>query len=372
MGVHGNGDLAVAEREVGMMVHLISHVCNGCGEENSRRIAAELETFAQFAVLDGPTCYFAQRRFDLLGSQLHSFHGYHVSRTSWVKPEHVSAWLQPEPANWWPLVEDAFHEDIGSGDVTAGCLPPDLASEWYIEAQADGVVCGLGIVESLLTPYPGDPEEQFLETRASDGDRVRRGDKIVEGVLNTRRLLSSERTSLNFLMMLSGTATMTSQFVQRVEGTSARIIDTRKTVPLLRGLQKYAVRCGGGGNHRMGLFDAVMIKDNHIAACGGIGRAVDRVRSYLSHMIRIEVECTSLEQVDEAVRARADVILLDNMDPFMMREAVKKHEGKVLFEASGGITLETVRGVAQTGVDFISVGALTHSAPSLPFHLEVA
>lgn len=284
----------------------------------------------------------------------------------------MSAWLQPEPANWWPLVEDAFDEDIGSGDVTAGCLSPDSASEWYIEAQADGVVCGLGIAESLLSPYPGDPENAYVEVRAGDGDTVRRGDKVIEGVMATRRLLSSERTCLNFIMLLSGTATLTSQFVQRVEGTGARILDTRKTIPLLRGLQKYAVRCGGGGNHRMGLFDAVMIKDNHIAACGGIARAVDSVRSYLSHMTKIEVECTSLEQVDEAVRARVDVVLLDNMDPFMMREAVKRHEGKVLFEASGGITLETVRGVAQTGVDFISVGLLTHSAPSLPFHLEVA
>jgi nicotinate-nucleotide pyrophosphorylase (carboxylating) len=284
----------------------------------------------------------------------------------------VSAWLQPEPANWWPLVEDTFDEDLGSGDLTAGCLPEDAASEWYIEAQADGVACGIGIAENLLAPFPGDPDNHFVEVRISDGDRVRRGDKVVTGVMNTRRLLSSERTCLNFIMLLSGTATLTSQFVQRVEGTGARIIDTRKTIPLLRGLQKYAVRCGGGGNHRMGLFDAVMIKDNHIAACGGIGRAVDRVRSYLSHMAKIEVECTSIEQVDEAVRAKVDVVLLDNMDPFMMREAVKRHEGKLLFEASGGITLETVRGVAQTGVDFISVGALTHSSASLPFHLEVA
>lgn len=283
----------------------------------------------------------------------------------------MSAWLQPEPAAWWHVVEDAIQEDLGSGDLTGGCLDVDLESEWYIEAQAEGVVCGVGIAEHLLAPMPNDPESHTIEVHRNDGDRVRRGDRIIEGTLNTRRLLASERTALNFIMMLSGTATLTSQFVQRVEGTRARIVDTRKTLPMLRGLQKYAVRCGGGGNHRMGLFDAVMIKDNHIAACGGIRKAVDRVRSYLSHMHKIEVECTSLEQVDEAVRAGVDVVLLDNMDPFMMREAVKRHDGSVLFEASGGVSLETVRGVAQTGVDLISVGALTHSAVAIPFHLEV-
>lgn len=283
----------------------------------------------------------------------------------------MSAWLQPEPSDWWPLVEDTLHEDIGSGDISGGCLDPDAASEWYIEAEADGVLCGAGIAEQLLSPFPGDPEAHYIEVHACDGDAVRRGDRVMEGSLNSRRLLASERTALNFITFLSGTASLTNAFVQRVEGTGARIVDTRKTVPLLRGLQKYAVRCGGGGNHRMGLFDAVMIKDNHIAACGNIKKAVERVRSYASHLTKIEVECTSLEQVDEAVRAGADVVLLDNMDPFMMRDAVKGHEGKVVFEASGGISLETVRGVAQTGVNLISVGALTHSAAALPFHLEV-
>jgi nicotinate-nucleotide pyrophosphorylase (carboxylating) len=148
-------------------------------------------------------------------------------------------------------------------------------------------------------------------------------------------------------------------------------VDTRKTAPLLRSLQKYAVRCGGGYNHRMGLFDGVMLKDNHIAATGSIKKAVETARMYISHMAKIEVECETLEQVAEAVEAGVDVVLLDNMDPFMMREAVKKHRGRCLFEASGGIDLDTVRGVAQTGVDLISVGALTHSAPSMAFHMEI-
>lgn len=289
-----------------------------------------------------------------------------------VKPlEPVSAWLQPEPANWWHVVEDAYNEDVGPGDVTGGCIDSTRTVSWYIEAQADGVICGLGIAEHLFAPVPHEEFAEEIEVRAQDGDHVRRGDRVIEGTMNARRLLSSERCALNFLMILSGTATLTSQFVQRVEGTNARIVDTRKTIPNMRALQKYAVRCGGGGNHRMGLFDAAMVKDNHILACGGISQAVERIRGYASHMLKIEVECTSIAQVDEAVRAQADVILLDNMDPFMMREAVKRHEGKVMFEASGGISLETVRGVAQTGVDIISVGALTHSAVSLPFHLEV-
>ena len=185
-----------------------------------------------------------------------------------------------------------------------------------------------------------------------------------------KRALMVERTALNFLMHLSGVATLTNEFVKRIDGTGAKIIDTRKTLPGMRALQKYAVRCGGGHNHRMGLYDGAMIKDNHIAALGSIQAAVEKVRSYASHLIRIEVECENLQQVEEAVNAGADVVLLDNMDPFMMREAVQGFRGKVLFEASGGVSIDTVRGVANTGVDLISVGALTHSAVALPIHLE--
>ena len=283
----------------------------------------------------------------------------------------MSSWLQPEPNNWWLVVEDAFQEDVGSGDLTGGCVDVDAAVEWYIEAQADGVLCGAGVAEHLLSPMPGDPENHFLEVHRVDGDTISRGDRIMSGVLQSRRVLASERTALNFLMLLSGTATLTRQYVQRVEGTNARILDTRKTIPNLRGFQKYAVRCGGGSNHRMGLYDAVMIKDNHIQAAGSITKAVEKVRTYASHMNRIEVECENLDQVAEAVKSGIDVILLDNMDPFMMRAAVKRFEGQCIFEASGGISLDTVKGVAMTGVNFISVGALTHSAPSLPIHLEM-
>lgn len=289
-----------------------------------------------------------------------------------MKSHAQSAWLQPEPANWWHIVDDAIEEDVGPGDVTSGCIDPDLLVEWYIEAQADGVLSGAGVCEYLLAPYTSDPDNVHLTLNKIDGDRIQRGERVMEGILPARRALVAERVTLNFLMHLSGVATLTATFVDRVEGTNAKIIDTRKTIPGLRALQKYAVRCGGGANHRMGLFDGAMLKDNHIRAAGGIKEAIQAIRSYASHMTKVEVECEDMNEVEEAVRAGADVVLLDNMDPFMMREAVKKFQGKCLFEASGGISLDTVRGVAQTGVDLISVGALTHSAPGLPFHMELA
>lgn len=283
----------------------------------------------------------------------------------------MSIWLQPEPQNWWLIVDDAIAEDVGSGDVSGGALSEDLQVRWHIEAQSEGVLSGVAIAEYLLAPYGNDPEAAYVEVHRTDGEYVTRGERIIGGLTQARRTMMAERTALNFLMHLSGIATLTDQYVRRVEGTSAKIIDTRKTLPLMRSLQKYAVRCGGGHNHRMGLYDGAMLKDNHIAAAGSIAKAIETLRSYLSHMTKIEVECETLEQVDEAVGARADVVLLDNMDPFMMREAVKKHRGKCLFEASGGINLDTVRGVAQTGVDLISVGALTHSAPAMSFHMEL-
>jgi nicotinate-nucleotide pyrophosphorylase (carboxylating) len=282
----------------------------------------------------------------------------------------VSTWLQPEPVNWLDDVDNAISEDVGFGDVTGGCIPSDLLARWRIEAQADGILSGVGIAEYLLSPLQGDPEECWVEVRNVDGDRINRGDTVIEGLLPAQRSLLAERTALNFVMHLSGVATLTSQFVAKVQGTNARIVDTRKTLPGLRMLQKYAVRCGGGQNHRMGLYDGAMVKDNHIIAMGSIRDAVNAIRKYASHMTKIEVEATTLEMVAEAVGAGADIVLLDNMDPFMMREAVRAHEGQCLFEASGGINLETVRGVAQTGVDIISVGALTHSASAIPFHME--
>lgn len=262
-------------------------------------------------------------------------------------------------------------EDVGSGDVSAGCLPPELMVRWRIDVQADGILCGVGIADYLLGPTGSDPEDVFIDVHKADGEFVQRGETVISGNQLARRVMTSERTALNFLMHLSGIASLTREFVKRLEGTDAKVVDTRKTIPMLRSLQKYAVRCGGGHNHRQGLYDGAMVKDNHIRAVGSIREAVASIRQYASHMTKIEVECESLDQVREAVECGADVILLDNMDPFMMREATRTFAGKCLFEASGGIHLDTVRGVAQTGVDLISVGALTHSAVSLPFHLEL-
>lgn len=284
--------------------------------------------------------------------------------------ETVKAWLQPEPSDWLDLVESAVAEDMGPGDVTGGCLDPELVSDWYIEAQGDGVLCGVGLAEYLLSPFPTDPDRCDTRVNIGDGQRVRRGDIVLQGSIPARRALIAERTALNFIMHLSGVATLTRQYVDKVQGLNARIVDTRKTLPGMRSLQKYAVRCGGGYNHRMGLYDGAMIKDNHIRALGSITKAVQAVRSYASHMTKIEVECENLEQVEEAVACRADIVLLDNMDPFTMREAVTRFKGKAILEASGGINLDTVKPIAQTGVDIISVGALTHSAVSLPFHME--
>ncbi|CAN1523723.1 NadC Nicotinate-nucleotide pyrophosphorylase [Fimbriimonadaceae bacterium] len=283
----------------------------------------------------------------------------------------MSAWHQPEPQQWWHIVEDALSEDVGSGDITGAALSATDMVRWHIEAQADGIICGLGIAEFLLAPSPDDSGRANIEVLKNDGDAVSRGTILIRGLLSARQVMMAERTALNFLMHLSGVATLTHEFVERVKDTDARIVDTRKTIPMLRSLQKYAVRCGGGHNHRMGLYDGVMLKDNHIAALGGIKPAVKAVRGYASHMLKIEVECETLEQVAEAVEAGADIVMLDNMDPFMMREAVKAYKHQVLLEASGGVSLETVRGVALTGVHLISVGALTHSAVSLPMHLEL-
>ncbi len=265
-----------------------------------------------------------------------------------------------------------MYEDVAHGDVTGACLPPDLLVNWYIEAQSEGVVCGVGIAEHLLAPTVDDPDECFLRVALNDGDAVAKGTMVLEGRTYAQRALLAERTALNFLMHLSGVASLTHRYVQAAAGTKARIIDTRKTIPGMRSLQKYAVRCGGGANHRMGLFDGVMLKDNHIAALGGVRPAIAAAKAHAHHLLRIEVECDNLDQAAEAIDAGAEVILLDNMAPAMLREAVARFAGKAILEASGGVNLETVRAVAETGVDFVSVGALTHSAIALPLHMEIA
>lgn len=271
-------------------------------------------------------------------------------------------WLLPEPAKWQELLTAELESDIGTGDLSQHALDPEKPVQWFIEAQAEGVLAGVAAAAFILGPC----------TRlADDGDTVSPGTHVLAGVTACGPLLSRERTALNVLMHLSGVATLTRQYVQAISGTNARIVDTRKTLPGLRALQKYAVRCGGGLNHRFGLYDGVMIKDNHILATGSITAAVEKVRQHVGHMVRICVEATTLEQTAEAAAARADVILLDNMAPDLMAQAVTQFGNQCVLEASGGINLQTVRAVAESGVDIISVGALTHSATSLSFHLEL-
>lgn len=280
----------------------------------------------------------------------------------------MSVWHQPEPFAWQDIVEEALREDIGTGDISAAALPHGRLVEWYIEAQGTGIVSGLGIVELLFTPTM---EQESLDILAKDGDPVTPGKIVAKGTLAASDALQYERTAMNFLMHLSGIATATSQFVEQVQGTKARIVDTRKTLPGLRSLQKYAVRCGGGINHRMGLYDAVMIKDNHIQAHGSITGAVEATRKSIGHLLKIEVECENDVQVAEAIQTRCEVILLDNMSPAAMAQVVKQYAGQAIFEASGGVNLGTVKEIAESGVDVISVGSITHSVISVPFHMEI-
>jgi nicotinate-nucleotide pyrophosphorylase (carboxylating) len=268
-----------------------------------------------------------------------------------------------------PIVRAALLEDLGrAGDITGeACIDPDTRLRAAFVSRADGVVAGLACARLALAAL--DPAGVF-HARAQDGAVVSAGDTLATVDANARALLAAERVALNLLCRLSGVATLTAAYVARAAGTRARIIDTRKTTPGLRILEKYAVRCGGGSNHRFGLDDAILIKDNHVAACGGVGAALARVRDRAGHMVKIEVEVDSLGQLREALEHRPDVIMLDNFNLADLRAAVDLAAGRVVLEASGGVNLATVRDIAHTGVDYISVGALTHSAPILDIGLD--
>jgi nicotinate-nucleotide pyrophosphorylase (carboxylating) len=276
--------------------------------------------------------------------------------------------MSPDRSQIRHLIQAFLAEDIGRGDhTTSTIVPPDLMGTARIEARVPAVVAGLDVARACFEEL-GDVD---WRPEVSDGDRVEAGAVLVRIAGPLAVILTAERTALNLLQRLSGVATVTSEYVYEIRGTGARIVDTRKTTPGLRVLEKYAVRCGGGSNHRFGLDDGILIKDNHIAAVGGIGEAVDRTRRSIPHGLKIEVEVTDLHELDEALAAGADAVLLDNMSPELVREAVNRAGGKTLLEASGGMTLATVRSYAQAGVDLISVGALTHSAPSIDLALEV-
>ena len=268
------------------------------------------------------------------------------------------------------IVARALAEDIGPGDITtAATVAPDAECRAEIVAKAEGVIAGLGVARLVFGML--DPQIEFHEVVA-DGGRVSEGVTVARLSGNTMAVLAAERTALNFLQRMSGIASLTAEYVEAAEGTEARVIDTRKTAPGLRLLDKYAVRMGGGRNHRVGLFDGVLIKDNHLRAAGGVGEAVRRARKAAHHLVKVEVEVQTLEEVEEAVAAGADVVLLDNMELDDIRQAVDLVSGRCEIEVSGGVTLETVRALAECGVDYISAGALTHSAPALDLSLEIA
>src|SRR5215213_8008569 len=264
------------------------------------------------------------------------------------------------------IVSLALSEDVGRGDVTTDAIVgPDARSQAVLLVKEPGVVCGLPAAEEVFRALDADA---VFEPLCSDGDVLDEPASVARVECSSRAVLTGERTALNFLGRLSGVATLTRRFVDAVAGTGAQILDTRKTTPGLRTLEKYAVRCGGGANHRFGLFDAVLIKDNHLALAGSIGAAVAAARRT---GLPVQVEAETVDDVSDALVARADSILLDNMAPEQLAMAVALVAGRATLEASGGVSLETVHAIAETGVDFISIGALTHSARALDVSLEV-
>ena len=268
-----------------------------------------------------------------------------------------------------PLIDLAFAEDIGIGDVTTeATVPPTQEGIGTLLAKSGGIVAGLPVAERVFARL--DAALAFRRL-VSDGEAVNAGTPIAEVQGSAKTILMGERTALNFLQRLSGIATLTAQFVEAVSDYDTKIVDTRKTAAGWRAVQKYAVRVGGGSNHRFGLYDGVLIKDNHIVAAGGVQNAVRRARELVPHTAKIEVEIETVDQVDEALAAGADILLLDNMPLGIMRGVVQEVGDRVITEASGGITLDQVQAVAATGVNLISVGALTHSAMPMDISLTL-
>lgn len=273
-----------------------------------------------------------------------------------------------------PLVEEAVRnallEDLGrAGDITSNAtIAPAKQAVAVLTSREDGVVAGVDFVRSAFLQI--DPS---LSVRISvaDGTRIRAGQEVARISGNARAILSAERVALNFLMVLSGIASYTARFADKIAHTNAKICDTRKTMPGMRAFAKYAVRCGGGANHRFGLDDAVLIKDNHIAVAGGVCEAIEAARCFVGHLVKIEVEVDTLEQMHQALSVQADVILLDNMPPESLVKAVEINAGRAKLEASGNINFETVKAVAETGVDYISTSKITMSAPTLDVGLDI-
>jgi nicotinate-nucleotide pyrophosphorylase (carboxylating) len=278
--------------------------------------------------------------------------------------------LSPEAVT--QLVRAALHEDVGTGDATTLATVPESAQSHAVMAAREAItVCGMELAQAAFRSI--DPSI-IIEPLVQDGARIRPGERLLQVKGRSRSLLTAERVVLNFVQRLSGVATLTSTFVEAIRGTRAKILDTRKTTPGWRALEKYAVQCGGGQNHRFGLWDMILIKDNHLAALreaepNAIAAAVQRSREKFPQL-KVEVEADTLEQTAQAADAKADIILLDNMSPEQLREAVRIVGGRAKIEASGGVNLQTVRAIAETGVDYISVGALTHSARAVDIGLD--
>lgn len=268
------------------------------------------------------------------------------------------------------LVRRALLEDLGHGhDATSEALiQPDHRGRLVMRARTKGILAGIDIAACAFRLFDGGLK---ISNHLEDGAFLKKGDHILSVEGNARSILGAERTALNFLSHLSGIATQTQEYVKTVSGTKAAIACTRKTLPGLRAVQKYAVRMGGGKNHRFGLDDAILIKDNHISLCGGISQAIAQARAQAGHMIKIEIEVDDLAQLEAALSFGIDAVLLDNMPPEILSKAVEITQGRTLLEASGGITLETVRAIAETGIDIISIGALTHSATALDIGLDM-
>jgi nicotinate-nucleotide pyrophosphorylase (carboxylating) len=268
-----------------------------------------------------------------------------------------------------PVVRAALLEDLGrAGDVTADAvIPPKARFQAEFKARDHGVSAGIDCTRLAMSLM--DPHIRF-ETLLPDGSAVKPGDVIARIEGKARAILAAERTALNLLCHLSGVASLAARYVATVDGLTTKIVCTRKTLPSLRALQKHAVRCGGGFNHRYGLDDAILIKDNHIAICGGVEKAMERAKANVGHTMKIEIEVDSIAQLKAALPFKPDVMLLDNFTLDMFAEAVKLAAGKTILEASGGVNLDTVRAIAETGVDVISVGALTHSAPNFDIGLD--
>ncbi len=275
--------------------------------------------------------------------------------------------LELDPSEISAVVERALTEDIGNGDLTTrATVPAETTLKTVIAARQDLVVAGMPVVVEIFRRLAPTAK---LEIIAGDASRVAAGGIIARIEGPAEGLLTAERTALNILQLLSGIATFTSRFVAQLDGLDCNLLDTRKTLPGLRAVSKYAVRCGGGTNHRMRLDDGVLIKDNHVAVAGGVGEAVRRAKA--AGLTEVRAECDTLAQVEDALAAGADSLLLDNMGLETLRQAVKIVGGRIKLEASGGVTLESIRSIAETGVDFVSVGAITQSAPAVDIGLDL-